>query len=132
MHIDYGLTINPIWNDDEVPVEGIPINFLYFIIINLIMTAVITAIIMDTFADNRRKRVELLRDINERCFICNIDRDDFDKIGEDFKKHINRDHFMWSYLFFHVYLQNTDVTEMTGQESYVWHEFENGSIQFYP
>lgn len=131
-HIDYGLTINPIWNEDEVPVEAIVPNFLYFIIINLTMTAVITAIIMDTFAARRAKREEVADDTNDRCFICNIDRDDFDNAGQDFSKHIKKDHDMWSYLFFRVYLKTLPVTEMTGLETYVNAEFTNNSIKFYP
>lgn len=103
-----------------MPEDGIFVNFLYFITINLIMTGVISGIILATFADIRAKNDELLNDTNDRCFICSIDRDDFDNANENFKKHIERDHSMWSYLFFRVYLKRIDVTDMTGQESYIW------------
>ena len=39
---------------------------------------------------------------------------------------------MWQYLFFRVYLDETDHTEMTGQESYVNDLFAINSIKFYP
>jgi hypothetical protein len=113
-HFDYGLTINPVWVDDQVPPEGIIFNFTYFIFINLILTAIITGIILDTFATLRSKDSDIKKDTLDRCFICNIDRDDFDKLNLDFNEHIKKEHYMWSYLFFRVYLSETDKTDMTG------------------
>lgn len=52
-HIDYGFTVNPIWIDDLVPGNAIVFNFSYFIIINLIMTAIISGIIIDSFSEMR-------------------------------------------------------------------------------
>jgi hypothetical protein len=39
---------------------------------------------------------------------------------------------MWQYLFFRVHLSETEETEMTGQESYVFNEMQKKSIRFYP
>ena len=131
-HVDYGLTVNPFWNDGLVPASGIFFNFTYFIIINLIMTAIISGIIIDTFSEMRANSQTIENDIYERCFICNIDRDDFEKLGLDFNKHIKKEHNMWQYLFIRLYLFNTDPTEMTGQETYIYEAFKQNSIPFYP
>lgn len=132
VHFDYGLTVNPFWIEEPVPVEGIPINLSYFIIINLIITSVISAIIIDTFSQLRSELLLRQADTQDRCFICNIDRDDFDKLGLVFNKHIKKDHYMWNYLFFRAYLEEVDTTEMTGQETFVYNEMNLNSIKFYP
>lgn len=78
------------------------------------MTAIISGIIIDTFSEMRTINQTIDEDTRDRCFICNIDRDDFEKMGLNFERHVRRDHNMWNYLFFRVYLFNTDPTEMTG------------------
>lgn len=35
-------------------------------------------------------------------------------------QHIQRDHYMWDYVFFKAYLQDKDPKEFTGNESYVF------------
>jgi len=54
-HVDYGFTVNPIWDDPNVPTNAIAYNLGYFIIINLIMTAIISGIIIDTFSEMRSR-----------------------------------------------------------------------------
>jgi hypothetical protein len=80
----------------------------------------------------RQTSLRIKEDTYDRCFICNIERDDFDKLGLSFTTHCFKEHFMWNYLFFRVYLIETDPTEMTGQETYVYNEMINKSIRFYP
>lgn len=52
------------------------------------MTAIISGIIIDTFSEMRSRSQFIQEDTVDRCFICNIDRDDFEKLGLDFSKHI--------------------------------------------
>ena len=104
----------------------------YFFVINLIITAVISGIIIDTFSAMRQQEDFMNQDIDDRCFICNIDRDDFEKLGINFNRHTLRDHNMWKYLQFRLYLESIDVTEMTGQETYVHEILSERKISFYP
>ena len=57
--------------------------------------------------------------MNNRCFICNIDRYTFDRYGGGFEKHIESDHSLWNYLYYIVHLQTKDPTDYSGVESYV-------------
>ena len=36
-------------------------------------------------------------DMMSKCFICNIERGEFDRGAEGFENHIKRDHNMWAY-----------------------------------
>ena len=49
-HIDYGFLAFPIWDSDLSPNRAAAYNFSYTMIVNLIITAIISGIIIDTFS----------------------------------------------------------------------------------
>ena len=59
-HFDYGFVHPPIFYDSgPVPEEAIFFNFIYIITINLIVTAILSGIIIDTFADMRNDKAKI-------------------------------------------------------------------------
>lgn len=98
-------------------------TLLFFIIVSTILMNIIFGVIIDTFAELRAKKDEIDRDISGKCFICGIERFEFDQLGESgsgFEDHIKNDHNMWKYLFFQVYLREQDYDNFSGGESYVF------------
>ena len=73
-------------------------NFLYVLFINLIITAIISGIIIDTFADMRAQQEAIKEDNDNKCFICNIEREKFERYGIDFNEHRNVQHPMNQYI----------------------------------
>jgi len=57
--------------------------------------------------------------MKSRCFICSLSADEFDREGGGFGPHIEKDHNMWSYLFFLNYLSEKDSDDYTAHEQYV-------------
>jgi hypothetical protein len=53
---------------------GTTFNFTYIILINLVLQAIISGLIIDTFGEMRSENEAIEDDIRERCFICSIDR----------------------------------------------------------
>ena len=95
VHIDYGFSNMPVWNEDgPIPWPGAFYNFLYVLFINLIITAIISGIIIDTFAYIRGQQEAIKEDEDNKCFICNIVREKFEKVGIDFLEHRNLEHPM--------------------------------------
>merc|ERR1712178_152700 len=88
--------------------------------------------IIDTFAAMREMTESKLEDMKTTCFICNIDRYTFDRGGTPFDIHIKKEHNMWKYLFYLVYLKTKDETEFSGLESYVAEMIEAEDMAFYP
>lgn len=66
------------------------------------------------------------------CFICNINKQEFDRFGDGFEKHIDKDHNLWYYVFYLMHLKSKDQTEYLGIESYVWEKFTQDDISFFP
>ena len=112
------------------------IDNLFFFIIIIILLNVIFGIIIDTFSDLRTKKIKMQEDTTQRCFICNIDKDIFDRTIDQqqrgFKHHISGDHNMWSYLYFLIYIWEQDKDDDDGLEQYVRRCVEADDIAFFP
>ena len=67
--------------------ELMTFNFTYVLIINLITTAIISGIIIDTFSAMREQKEALDDDDNNNCFICCISRDKYERLGIPFETH---------------------------------------------
>ena len=59
-----------------------------------------------------------------------MERGKFENKEVTFEDHIKREHSLWHYLFFIVYIKTKESTEFTGPESYV-HDMINVRELFY-
>ena len=89
-------------------------------IVNLILQAVISTLIMNTFGAMRDASDALWEDASTKCFMCSIHRDEFETVGISFKHHIHDEHNMWKYLFFKIYLDLKDPLSFSGPENYAF------------
>jgi len=55
-------------------VAGTFVNLIYVILINLVLQAIISGLIIDTFGDMRAESEATAEDIRDKCFICSIPR----------------------------------------------------------
>jgi hypothetical protein len=95
----------------------------FFIFINTILINIIFGVIIDTFGDLREQNQASEEQMENRCFVCGLERYKFEinsTDGNGFGKHIREDHNMWIYLYFIVYLYRKNVDEQTGFESFVF------------
>jgi len=111
---------------------GFLFNMLYHIIIVLVFSAVVSGIIIDAFAEMRSQNNEIKSDILNTCFICNIEREDFEQLGLPFKKHIREEHNMWDYAFFRLYLETKDESKYTGLETFCAEQIRENKIGWFP
>jgi len=113
-------------------------DLMYFILVLVLLLNIIFGIILDTFSALREDTAEKLSIMKNSCFICGLDKVDFDDAAQKrneqkgFVKHTKEEHNMWDYLFFLVYLDNKDSTEYTGAETYVNECVQNEDIAWIP
>ena len=135
LHIDYGV-INPlIFNDNDGAVSTVQatvFGFLYYFLINLVITAIVSGIIIDTFAQMRSDRNEVDSDLRASCFICDIEPEDFEQFGVRYIDHIKQDHNMWQYIWLKIYLRDKDRTLYSGTEMHVAPFLEKNSPRCMP
>jgi hypothetical protein len=108
-------------------------DLAFFIIILIVLLNIIFGIIIDTFSELREEKKEKEADIQEKCFICNMDKARFDMQGSGvFIRHIKHEHNMWAYLNFVIFLETQDKDDDDGLEFYVRHCIEVGDIGWFP
>ena len=136
LHLDYGLANAPSWNGDgfispqfgwKFPYANVTedlvgtfYNLTYVILINLVLQAIISGLIIDSFQSMREEKESVLEDIGDKCFICSIPRDSFDQVGINFKTHIKEEHNMWHYAWFKIYLDLKDPLSYSSTENYAY------------
>jgi hypothetical protein len=122
LHLDYGV-INPlVFTDSDGPIssaKGSVFGFLYYFLINLVITAIVSGIIIDTFAQMRSDRNLVEQDLKGSCFICDIEPEDFEQFNVRYSDHIKQDHNMWQYIWLKIYLRDKDRVQYSGMEMHV-------------
>jgi hypothetical protein len=132
-HLDFGLNGSPLWNSyAEYTTQKYLFDISYQIFIVVIMVAIITGIIIDTFADLRSERNFIEDDIANRCFICSLGREIFERNRIKFRDHVEVDHFTWNYLFYTMYLSSKPSTELTGLERWMKQQIKLQSTNYFP
>eukprot|EP00004_Rigifila_ramosa_P014825 TRINITY_DN3403_c0_g1_i1.p1 TRINITY_DN3403_c0_g1~~TRINITY_DN3403_c0_g1_i1.p1 ORF type:complete len:2491 (-),score=582.43 TRINITY_DN3403_c0_g1_i1:25-7497(-) len=141
-HVDYGMRTPPIWNQNYFESQRTDggwfgpflLDFVYNILIVLVLTSMISGIIIDLFAEMRNTKDTIDRDKRGRCYICGIESEQFEHHGLDFEEHINRDHNMWLYVAFLIHLGSKNEREFTAQESFVANQVGGSvpSIKWFP
>lgn len=104
----------------------------YTIIMVIIIVAIITGIIIDTFADLRQERNAIDDDVKNKCFICSLKREVFERNRLKFRDHIEKQHYVWNYLFYYMYLNERESTELSGIERNLKKLYSKQSITHFP
>ena len=107
-------------------------DFLFFVIVIVILLNIIFGIIIDTFAELRSEKQKIDDDIKTKCFICGIESSEFERHADGFDYHIKRDHNMWLYIYFIHHLRTKEASEFTGQESHVYDRMTEHDLSFFP
>ena len=63
-------------------------SILFYFIISVVLKETLFGIIVDTFGELEEEKKELEEDIKNKCYICNIERHEFDRYASGFENHI--------------------------------------------
>merc|ERR1712013_582033 len=74
-------------------------DILVFFVVIIIVLNLIFGVIIDTFADLRSEKHNTEEIKKNTCFICGLERKDFDNKNVTFEDHVNKEHNMWNYLW---------------------------------
>ncbi|XP_021948195.1 inositol 1,4,5-trisphosphate receptor [Folsomia candida] len=107
-------------------------DLLFYFVVIVIVLNLIFGVIIDTFADLRTEKQHREETLRNTCFICGLNRSNFDNKAVTFEHHIKREHNMWNYLYFMVLLKTKDPTEFTGSECYVSKALKERKLGWFP
>ena len=110
-------------------------DMMFYLIIIIILLNIIFGIIIDTFAELRDQRTQVLNDIHNKCFICGNDRSVIElksaKLG-GWSYHFMREHSLFSYLSFMIYLDEKKIYDCSGLEKHCKECFAKKDTTFMP
>ena len=70
--------------------------------------------------------------MKNNCFICDLDRELFDRQGKGFGFHLQWEHNTWNYLYFIVHLKKKNNSDFTGIEQYVYDKISKDDLSWFP
>jgi inositol 1,4,5-triphosphate receptor type 1/inositol 1,4,5-triphosphate receptor type 3 len=131
-HLDYGNRSAPVWSNPHLSWMMLSFDYLYNLFVILILAAIISGIIIDTFSSMRAELNERVSDQETFCFICYINKSKMERQMVIFEKHVFQEHYMWSYCRFLMYLSESEDSSLNGPESYVKGLMTAKDYTFYP
>ncbi|KRX09314.1 hypothetical protein PPERSA_05983 [Pseudocohnilembus persalinus] len=132
VHFDYGYLTPPVWNDVPLPAGGSVWNFFFNLLVGMILTAIISGIIIDSFGERREKKKIIKEDNMNRCFICNIDREEFERQGEDFNYHQSEEHNKYNYLYYTIAVKKMSKSQRSNIDDYIYENASQHKIEHIP
>jgi hypothetical protein len=104
----------------------------FFVIVIIVLLNIIFGIIIDTFAELRDQRNEILQDLQQNCFICGNTRFQFEIKRISWKLHVHLHHSLHSYLAFIVYIRQKEFSKCNGVEKYTKEKIQENDVSFFP
>jgi hypothetical protein len=109
------------YNDGQI--GRIVLDLMFWILIVTIMMNLVLGIIVDTFSQLREQQAFVDSEKTSKCFICSLPAYRFEKTKGGFEKHITKDHNMWMYLYYSIYLKEISTAARTDLQSYLHKEW---------
>mmetsp|Transcript_870 Transcript_870/g.2092 ORF Transcript_870/g.2092 Transcript_870/m.2092 type:complete len:2430 (-) Transcript_870:30-7319(-) len=107
-------------------------DLAFFIVVIVIMLKIIFGIILDNFGQLRDANQEHDRITNFKCYICDHDRSKLQLHGRGWAYHFMKEHSIYSYFAFFVYIMDKDIYECNGIEKHVKECIAKNSTEFLP
>ena len=76
--------------------------------------------------------INLEEDSENYCFVCQISKLQYEKSGKVFSRHTSKEHNIWNYANFVVYINNKTEKDCNGLESKIFKKIQKGDISWVP
>ena len=107
-------------------------DLIFYITVILLLLNMINGVIVSTFSQIRETSSQKEEDIEERCFICNKEKKDFEKKKIDFAKHCETEHNLYDYIMFFVMLKRIEEKDLDSDQTYINEKLDEKDIVFFP
>lgn len=108
------------------------IDVFFFIVIILLFLNMINGIIINTFSQLREEQEIKNDDIQNNCFICNLDRTTLQKKKIYFDVHISKHHSITNYLMYLINIKLKPEKDLDPDETRVKNSLLINDVSFFP
>ena len=67
-----------------------------------------------------------------KCFICGLERFNFENSGIDFDDHKEYDHNVWDYVYFLIFMKSKTEKDCNEIESQIFEKIRKGDLTWFP
>lgn len=107
-------------------------DMIFYITVILLLLNMVNGVIVSTFSQIREENNANLEDTNNKCFICSIDRVEFEKKKISFKDHNENEHNTKTYIFYLVWLKLINEKDLDADQSFIMDCIKKDEISCYP
>jgi hypothetical protein len=107
-------------------------DMIFYITVILLLLNMINGVIVSTFSQIREESNEKEEDINNKCFICNIDRVEFEKRKIAFSDHLKYEHNTKTYIRFLIYLRLLNEKDLDADQGFIINCIKERDISCFP
>lgn len=108
------------------------IDFIFFVIVILLFLNMINGIIINTFSQLREEQETKKLDVENNCFICNLDKNTFQKRKIQFIHHVTKQHGIKDYLLFLINVTLKPEKDLDPDETRVINALKKNDVSFFP
>jgi hypothetical protein len=107
-------------------------NMIFQIIIVLVLGNIFLGVIVDTFKELRDQKTKFEKDCNDVCFVCQLTREKAASKLVDFDEHIKKDHLVWNYVDFIIYLFINNYNDFNQYELDAFNKIKETDLSWIP
>jgi len=108
------------------------LEFVFFIVINLLLLNMINGIIITPFGEQREKEDQIQEDKDFRCYICSLNSQFLQQKLINFEQHQTKSHNVRTYLEFMIYLNDKDMKDLDADEIHIRNKIKNKEVSCFP
>ena len=70
--------------------------------------------------------------MEDKCFMCGIEEYRFARQGISFQKHIKKEHNIWNYVNFLVYMRGKTLKDCNGVQGEIYQKIIENNLDWFP
>jgi hypothetical protein len=107
-------------------------DMIFYITVSLLLLNMVNGVIVSTFSQIREENQEKEEDIKNKCYICNINRVEFEKRKVLFDYHQNFEHNSVIYIKFLIHLKLISPKDLDADQSFIISCLQNRDVCCFP
>lgn len=107
-------------------------DMVFFISVILLLLNMVNGIIVSTFSQLREENNKKEDDINNKCFLCSIDRLEFEKRKISFKDHVENEHSIYTYIKYLIWIKMLNIKDLDGDQSFIRNCIKENEVSCFP
>lgn len=107
-------------------------DFIFFVTVILLLLNMINGVIVSTFSQIREESAAKDEDIKNKCFICSLERIEFEKRKINYEEHCKNEHNTETYIKYLVGVKLINPKDLDADQSFITECLKSRDIACFP